>query len=260
MYLSRSSTLGGASSGNRGHIAPWPAKDGPTSYSHSTMAKRSAPKCFRVLPNTPGCSLAISRSLQASLPNHSVNRTPAGVAVLGGRFVGRRLPYSLELMKLAAALVLASALGNSEAQPLPLEMQLPDWAMPRWERIAKESSLKLSGRLNPFLQRGDFDGDGKPDLALFVESTKSGKYGIAVIHASDRQPSVLFVGKRLGNGGDSLDWVDIWNVQGRGSLQHGKNGTRYRLALDTLLLVKESSASALLLFGNGQFKWRQQGD
>ena len=172
----------------------------------------------------------------------------------------RQLPYSLELMKLAAALVLISVLGNSEAQPLPLEMQLPDWATPKWERIAKESSLKLSGRLNPFLQRGDFDGDGKADLALFIESAKSGKYGIAVIFAGNRSPSVLFAGKQLGNGGDSLDWVDVWSVQARGSLQHGKNGNPYRLGSDTLLLVKESSASALLVFDNGQFKWRQQGD
>jgi hypothetical protein len=163
-------------------------------------------------------------------------------------------------MKLVAAWALACALGNSEAQPLPLEMQLPDWAMPKWERVAKASSLKLSGRLNPFLQRGDFDGDGKADLALFVESTKSGKYGIAIIHAGDRPPSILFAGKELGNGGDSLDWVDIWIVQARGSLQHGRNGTPYRLGLDTLLLIKESSAGALLVFESGQFRWRQQGD
>jgi hypothetical protein len=163
-------------------------------------------------------------------------------------------------MKLAVAFALASVLGSLDAQPLPLEMQLPDWATAKWERVSKESSLKLSGRLNPFLQRGDFDGDGKADLALFVESTKSGKYGITVLYAGDRLPSVLFAGKQLGNGGDSLDWVDIWNVQARGSLQSGKNGGQYRLGSDTLLLVKESSASALLLFENGQFKWRQQGD
>jgi len=163
-------------------------------------------------------------------------------------------------MKLATAVMLISVLGNSGAEPLPLEMQLPDWATPKWALIAKESSLKLSGRLNPFLQRGDFDGDGKTDLALFVESTKSGKYGIAVIYAGNRSPSVLFAGKPLGNGGDSLDWVDVWNVQARDSLQHGKNGTQYRLGSDALLLVKESSASALLVFENGQLKWRQQGD
>ena len=87
-------------------------------------------------------------------------------------------------MKLATALMLISVLSNSEAQPLPLEMQLPDWAIAKWERISKGSSLKLSGRLNPFLQRGDFDGDGKADLALFVESTKSGKYGITVLYAA----------------------------------------------------------------------------
>jgi hypothetical protein len=150
--------------------------------------------------------------------------------------------------------------GAADAQPLPLEMQLPDWAAAKWERAAKTSPLKLSGRLNPFLQRGDFDGDGKADLALFVENTVSGKFGIAILHAGDRATTVLFAGKSLGNGGDSLDWVDIWNVQSKGTVQGGGNGARYRLQLDTLLLVKESSASALLVFDRGRFQWRQQGD
>lgn len=163
-------------------------------------------------------------------------------------------------MTLAVAAMLVPTHGTAAGQPLPLEMQLPDWAVPKWERAAKASSLKLSGRLNPFLQRGDFDGDGKADLALFVQSTASGKFGIAIIHAADRPATVLFAGKSLGNGGDSLDWVDVWNVQSKGSLQDGRSGARYRLQLDTLLLVKESSASALLSFENGRFQWRQQGD
>lgn len=150
--------------------------------------------------------------------------------------------------------------GAARAQPLPLEVQLPDWAARKWERAAKASSLVLSGRLNPFLQRGDFDGDGRADLALFVQSTSSGKYGIAIIHAGDRPATLLFAGRSLGNGGDSLDWVDIWNVQSKGSWQDRARGGRYRLPLDTLQLVKESSASALLVFENGRFHWRQQGD
>ena len=162
--------------------------------------------------------------------------------------------------KIAVACMVVAVHAAADAQPLPLEMQLPDWAAPKWEHAAKASSLKLSGRLNPYLQRGDFDGDGKADLALFVQSTASGKYGIAIVYAGDRSTTVLFAGKVLGNGGDSLDWVDIWIVQSKGSLQDGRNGTRYRLGLDTLLLVKESSASALLPFENGRFKWRQQGD
>ena len=95
-------------------------------------------------------------------------------------------------VKLVTALLLISVLDNSEAQPLPLEMQLPDWATPKWGVSPRTSSLKLSRRLNPFLQRGDFDGDGKTDLALFVENTQSGKFGITVIYAGHRSPSVLF--------------------------------------------------------------------
>ena len=55
-------------------------------------------------------------------------------------------------------------------------------------------------------------------------------------------------------------FIPIWNVQDKGSLQYGKNGAQYRLRMDTLLLIKESSASVLLPFENGQYKWQQQGD
>jgi hypothetical protein len=54
--------------------------------------------------------------------------------------------------------------------------------------------------------------------------------------------------------------VDIWNVQDKGSRQYGKNGAQYQLERDTLLLIKESSASALVPFENGQYNWQQQGD
>jgi hypothetical protein len=163
-------------------------------------------------------------------------------------------------MKLVAILLCALFAALSHAQALPLEMQLPEWAQPKWEQVSKAAALKLSGRLNPFLQRGDFDADGTSDLAVLVESTKTGKSGIAILHGGNRSAVVLFAGTKMGNGGDSLDWVDIWNVQDKGSLQYGKNGAQYRLKTDTLLLVKESSSSAMLPFENGQYKWQQQGD
>jgi hypothetical protein len=163
-------------------------------------------------------------------------------------------------MRLLAAFLLALSAATLHAQSMPLEMQLPEWAIIKWEPLATAAALKLTGRLNPFLQRGDFDDDGKIDLALFVASTKTGKSGIAILHGGSRAPSVLFAGKSLDNGGDTLDWVDIWNVQDKGSLQYGINGSQYQLKRDTLLLVKESSASALLPFENGRYTWQQQGD
>jgi hypothetical protein len=163
-------------------------------------------------------------------------------------------------MKFLTSLLLTIAASLSQAQPLPLEMQLPDWAVPQWEKLAKDSSLKLSGRINPFLQRGDFNADGRSDLALFVENTKTGKSGIAFIYGGNPSSHVLFAGNPLGNGGDTLDWVDIWNVQDKGSLQYDQSGAQYRLKIDTLLLVKESSSSALLLFDSGHYTWQQQGD
>jgi hypothetical protein len=132
---------------------------------------------------------------------------------------------------------------------LPLEAQLPDWVLPRWQALAKAQGLALSARLNPFLQRGDFDGDGKPDIAVFVEQTKSHALGIAIFHRSGAKPMLLGAGIEFGNGGASFDWLDIWKVQ-------EKKGSRP----EALLLLKESSVSALVYFEKGKYHWLSQGD
>jgi hypothetical protein len=163
------------------------------------------------------------------------------------------------MMKLFAALLLLMP-AASHAQSIPLEAQLPSWAAPRWESIAKASALKLSGRINPFLLRGDFDGDGRHDLALLVEHLQSRKIGIVILLRNGAAPHVLGAGQSFGNGGDNFDWLDIWNVQDKGTIQKDSNAKSTQPGADSLLLVKESSASALIYLAKGKFQWRQQGD
>lgn len=140
-----------------------------------------------------------------------------------------------------------AAMQNSLA--LPLEAQLPDWVLTRWEALAKAQGLLLSAHLNPFLQRGDFDGDGKPDIAILVEQKKTHAIGIAIFHRSSAKPTLLGAGTAFGNGGASFDWLDIWKVQ-------EKKGSRP----EALLLIKESSVSALVTFEKGKYHWLPQGD
>jgi hypothetical protein len=134
--------------------------------------------------------------------------------------------------------------------PLSLEAQLPEWARPRWSAFAKTHALQLSPRLNPFLQRGDFDGDGKHDLALLVEHTKTHKIGIVFLHRGSTKPQLVGAGKTLGNGGDSLDWMDSWQVVERTRAQR----------TEALLLEREGSGSGLIVFERGTYRWHQQGD
>ena len=142
---------------------------------------------------------------------------------------------------------------QSPSKPLAPEAQLPEWARQRWQDTAHTHALRLSVRLNPFLQRGDFNGDGKQDLALLVEHIKTQKIGIVFLHRTGSQVHIVGAGTPLGNGGDNFDWVDTWIVQ-----EPSTKPPQHRS--DALLLAKEGSASALVVFEKGAYRWHQLGD
>jgi hypothetical protein len=135
----------------------------------------------------------------------------------------------------------------SLASAQSLTDQLPDWARAKWAALAKSHSLDVAARMNPFVWRGDFDGDGRQDCAVFVRATASKKDGIAFLFQGTTEPVVVGAGTELGNGGDDFSWLDLWTVVERPSA-------------DALLVEKESSASGLIEIKSGKAVWRQQGD
>lgn len=154
----------------------------------------------------------------------------------------------------SAVLAFAAAV---QAQPLPPEAQLPGWAQTKWELLAKARRLSISQRINPFVWRGDFDGDGRVDLAMFVRAA-SGKEGIAFILRSDAKPILVGAGIALGNGGDDFSWIETWTV--RDAPQPPAGGKSGAAMGEALEVVKESSAGALIQLRSGKPIWRQQGD
>ena len=156
-------------------------------------------------------------------------------------------------MSVAVALSAAPAL----AQPLPLADQLPAWAVKPWTAASAANRIEISGALNPFYQRADFDGDGKADLAILVRDKASGKLGILMLHRAGK-PVLVGAGRPFGNGGDDFAWIDRWSVDDGGS-----NARRTRSAgepADALWVAKEGAASALIQYRNRRYVWRQQGD
>ncbi|MEO8305030.1 MAG: FG-GAP repeat protein [Betaproteobacteria bacterium] len=72
------------------------------------------------------------------------------------------------MKRLVAALAVALVSTVANPQGLPLADQLPAWASKPWAAVSAAHQIELFGGINPFFQRGDFDGDGKPDLAILV--------------------------------------------------------------------------------------------
>src|SRR5262249_40681465 len=80
----------------------------------------------------------------------------------------------------------------------------------------QQNDLVLSGRINPFFLRGDFNGDGKMDFAVLVVQRVTGKQGIAICLTGERSPIVIGAGRMFAlEGGkqfDDLKSFDAWKI------------------------------------------------
>ena len=159
----------------------------------------------------------------------------------------------------AIVVALSAVPALAAAQALLLEEQLPAWAAKPWRSASVANNLELSGSLNPFYQRGDFDGDGKADLAILVRDKATGKIGILVLHRAGK-PALLGAGHAFGNGGDDFAWIDQWAVDDGGASPRRRSAQSTGDAPDALWVAKEGAASALIRHRNHRYVWQQQGD
>jgi hypothetical protein len=162
-------------------------------------------------------------------------------------------------MKNPFALLAALLLNTASAQDALAPAQFPFWVEQAWAKLDAAKSLKISTRLNPFVWRGDFNADGRQDLAVLVLDTKTKKEGIAFL-LQGRTPVTVGAGQDFGNGGDNFAWMNVWHVEDRGTGHGNHQGQSVKLKGDGLMVAKESSASALIYFRNGKPVWHQYGD
>lgn len=137
---------------------------------------------------------------------------------------------------------------------LPLALQspvtsLPSWATAPFRALASARALTQSTWMSPGTLTGDFDGDGKADVAVLVEHTRTHKRGVVILHGGTRRALLAGAGVDFGNGGDDFAWMDHWQV------------TRTKGArTDALLVERQESGGGRIVLVNGVYRWRQVGD
>jgi len=101
---------------------------------------------------------------------------------------------------------------------------------------------------NPLsIAAGDFNGDGRSDVALLIEERTTRKVGIAILESRKNQFKILGAGKSFGNGGDDFNWMDVWSMRHSGKA-------------DQLYVGKKEAASAVIYWDGSKYKWQQEGD
>ncbi|MGE5230171.1 MAG: hypothetical protein ACM3NS_00420 [Deltaproteobacteria bacterium] len=109
--------------------------------------------------------------------------------------------------------------------------------------------------MNPFFQRGDFDGDGRPDLAFLVRQKATGKIGIAFVHRATLSVHVVGAGAALGSGGDDFRWLSVWRVEEGAVLLEVPD-----FRGEVLYLQTPEAAGALIYWDGTKYEWTPRGE
>lgn len=150
----------------------------------------------------------------------------------------------------------------------PAGSQTPDAELPHISEPAERAihgslakKYELAFRLNPSHLRGDFNADGKIDVAILVKQRSTGKVGIAIIDGVTNMVTILGAGTAIGNGGDDFEWMDTWQVYSKKRVTPEGDLTNIpHLRGDALLVGKSEAASALIYWNGKRYVWFQQGD
>jgi hypothetical protein len=178
----------------------------------------------------------------------------------------------IEFSILLALLAMLPESSTAQKLTFPQESSIPKWVAPVFKQSGLSNRYVFSSRLNPFYQRGDFDGDGKQDIAIWIRELKSNKVGIAILNRRTEKISIIGAGNMIvdragkalwarADGGDSLDYINAWYVYEKGIVEQGVGeGSPPMLKGDALMLIKTESASGLIYWTGKRYAWYQQGD
>ena len=145
-------------------------------------------------------------------------------------------------------------IGNQAGEEYTRAVQpynLPRWAHARAEREGHTRTLDPALHLNPFYQSGDFDGDGRLDVAVMVARRATGQVGVLMVHGGAAPTVLIGAGTDFGNGGTDFRWMSNWTVN-----PAAEGGT----PADALELIKLESARGVIAWDGAAYQWRQADD
>ena len=109
-------------------------------------------------------------------------------------------------------LISSSAFAQVPWTEFAAEESTPAWIHYLFNDLNLKKEYKFSYHLNPFYLRGDFNGDGKLDIAILVRNIRTNKIGIAICHYGENKIIILGAGTKYNKSSDNFSWMDVWCV------------------------------------------------
>lgn len=168
-------------------------------------------------------------------------------------------------------LIFFSLANISDAQKLEFEDFVLYENCPLWVRVGSfglNSDFIVTRDLNPFYLEADFDGGGKPDVALFVKERITEKRGILIIHFETKQFFHLGCGKDIGHGGDDWKWIDVWKIYREKTAERTlfkdnndiDGSETVELANVAIEISRSEASSNLIMWDGSNYRWIHTGD
>jgi hypothetical protein len=141
-------------------------------------------------------------------------------------------------------------------------MNLPGWACVKASRLKLHETYKVKTTLNPFYLSGDFNGDGRQDLAVWVEHIKSRKVGVLIIHGGKVAHTVIGAGVDWDKRGEDYAWMDMWSIEPKGKVFQSPHEGNRKVATrgDSLILTKSESAAFAVYWSGSRYRSYQLSD
>jgi len=128
---------------------------------------------------------------------------------------------------------------------------LPRWADSALATAGLGRQFTLSSQLNRTYEFADFDGDGLSDIAVEIKDTGGLRYGIAIVHRSDRSVHIVGAGQPIGNGKDQLSRSASWGVS---SPRHGRH---LAFGRDVLFISQPGAHDGWLAWDGRGYVWME---
>ncbi len=158
-------------------------------------------------------------------------------------------------------LLATSSAAQDKSAEWSTKRTIPRWARQEFKNHNLDRDYVITYQLYPSYFRGDFNDDGRRDVAILVQNKNSGKSGIVIFHGKRPQAIytqyfVLGAGKALGGANADFKWVTSWSliVERKATVIFG-NRKLPTLHGDAIKMAQQEEKTGLIYWDGKKYQW-----